>query len=264
MGFYLGVDHAQPGGARPGPGAPGRDLLDRLRARLSRLEPAADARRPGPPDRGRLPRRRGGPASALLLRALPRPARRRTARPEPPPRRSRRGWRWPTKPAEDRVPSPRVRLRADPGRRAAAGGRARRGEGRRPRPRARACCSSSASGCWSAPRASAGSSSTTYELARTLGTIGLVLILFEGGLTAGWKRDPAGARDRDLAGDDRHRGHRGDHRARRGLAVRPLDPRGPDDRLRGRRHRQRRDLRRPARLAPAQARSRARSRASRG
>jgi len=27
-----------------------------------------------------------------------------------------------------------------------------------------------------------------YELARTLGTIGLVLILFEGGLTAGWKQ----------------------------------------------------------------------------
>ncbi len=26
-----------------------------------------------------------------------------------------------------------------------------------------------------------------YELARTLGTIGLILILFEGGLTAGWK-----------------------------------------------------------------------------
>jgi cell volume regulation protein A len=31
-----------------------------------------------------------------------------------------------------------------------------------------------------------GASSSDYELARTLGTIGLILILFEGGLTAGW------------------------------------------------------------------------------
>ena len=45
-----------------------------------------------------------------------------------------RASRSPTRPAENRVRSPRVRLRADPGRRAAARGRARRREGRRPRP----------------------------------------------------------------------------------------------------------------------------------
>ena len=51
------------------------------------------------------------------------------------------------------------------------------------------------------------------ELTRTLGTIGLVLILFEGGLTAGWKEIRPVLADRDLAGDGRHHPHRADRRA---------------------------------------------------
>ena len=49
-----------------------------------------------------------------------------------------------------------------------------------------ACCSSSASGCWPGSDGIGGVEFDDAELARTLGTIGLVLILFEGGLTAGW------------------------------------------------------------------------------
>ena len=43
-----------------------------------------------------------------------------------------------------------------------------------------------------------------YELTRTLGTIGLVLILFEGGLAAGWKEIRPVDRDRGLARVHRH------------------------------------------------------------
>ncbi len=55
-----------------------------------------------------------------------------------------------------------------------------------------------------------------YRAAQTAGTIGLVLILFEGGLTAGWHeiRPVLGTGDR--AGDARHLPDRdGDRRRRR-------------------------------------------------
>ena len=51
----------------------------------------------------------------------------------------------------------------------------------------RASCSSSASGCSWARTASAGSTSATTTSRETIGVIALALILFEGGLTAGWE-----------------------------------------------------------------------------
>ncbi len=92
-----------------------------------------------------------------------------------------------------------------------------------------------------------------YELARTLGTIGLILILFEGGLTAGWGEiQPVLGTAISLATIGTVV-TAADHRLRRRLALRPLDARGAAHRRRRRRDRQRRDLCRPARLAPAQA-----------
>ena len=52
------------------------------------------------------------------------------------------------------------------------------------------------------------------ELTRTLGTIGLVLILFEGGLSAGWREIRPVAGGGDLAR------HRRDDRDRRGRGIR--------------------------------------------
>ena len=60
------------------------------------------------------------------------------------------------------------------------------GQGRRPRPRARSAAVPRARDAARLGGARRDRRSTTYELARTLGTIGLILILFEGGLTAGW------------------------------------------------------------------------------
>ena len=89
------------------------------------------------------------------------------------------------------------------------------------------------------------------ELTRTLGTIGLVLILFEGGLTAGWKEiRPVLATAISLgtlgtiltaliAG------------VRLGLDPRPLDAGGPDPGLGDRRDRLGGDLRRAARVEAA-------------
>ena len=79
-----------------------------------------------------------------------------------------------------------ARQRKRPHRRRAARCRARRLADRgppaaarpRPVPRARACSSG--------PTGSAGSTSTTSQLAESVGVIALALILFEGGLAAGW------------------------------------------------------------------------------
>ena len=91
------------------------------------------------------------------------------------------------------------------------------------------------------------------ELTRTLGTIGLVLILFEGGLTAGWREIRPVLATAISLGDRRHARDRADRRLRRRLAVRPRHARGADRRLGDRRDRQRRDLRRPPRLEAAAA-----------
>src|SRR5438874_13084772 len=48
-----------------------------------------------------------------------------------------------------------------------------------------------------------GHSPHDVELARTIGIVALALILFEGGLAAGWREDPAGARRGALAGGGR-------------------------------------------------------------
>ena len=86
------------------------------------------------------------------------------------------------------------------------------------------------------------------ELARTLGTIALVLILFEGGLTAGWSEI------RPVLGTAASLATIGTAitaalaRARRALDLRPQHARRDDRRRRDRRHRLGRDLRRAAPL----------------
>ena len=91
------------------------------------------------------------------------------------------------------------------------------------------------------------------ELARTLGTIALVLILFEGGLTAGWSEiRPVLGTAASLAtvGHDRDRRRR---RPRRALDLRHRRARRDDRRRRDRRHRLGGDLRRAAPLDPREA-----------
>jgi cell volume regulation protein A len=58
-----------------------------------------------------------------------------------------------------------------------------------------------------------------YRLARLIGTVALVLILFEGGLAAGWAQLRPGAASRAPAGGDRHRGDGSDGRRGRQRAV---------------------------------------------
>ena len=256
-------DDAQPGGPRPGRARRAGELLDRLRASASWSgacsrcsSPRAGSRSASsPPPRC---------CSSPLRRALPRArATRRWAQPaeevEAEPRARRRGQLRPGTVAAV------VRLRADPRRRPAAGRRAARprrsadrvrvpGPAALPRPRD--------AGRLRGDRR--GRVRPTPSSTRTLGTIGLVLILFEGGLTAGWNEI------RPVLGTAVSLATIGTviTAVITGLAAVWLfdlsTARGPDDRLGGGRHRQRRDLRRPARLAPAQAGSRARSRASRG
>ena len=102
------------------------------------------------------------------------------------------------------------------------------------------------------------------ELARTLGTIALVLILFEGGLTAGWSEI------RPVLGTAASLATVGtvvtacDRRPRRALDLRHQRARRDDRRRRDRRHRLGGDLRRAAPLDPRRSGWRARSRASRG
>ena len=88
-------------------------------------------------------------------------------------------------------------------------------------------------------------------MARRIGIVALSLILFEGGLAAGWSEiRPVFGRPLSLAvvGHDRHRR---DRRPRRGRAVRPLDARGAAARLDPRLHGRRGDLRGAARLDAA-------------
>ena len=89
------------------------------------------------------------------------------------------------------------------------------------------------------------------ELTRTLGTIGIVLILFEGGLAAGWQEIRPVLKTAISLAIIGTLLTAADRRARRRLAVRPRDPRGADRRLRDRRDRLGGDLRRPARLDAA-------------
>ena len=102
------------------------------------------------------------------------------------------------------------------------------------------------------------------ELARTLGTIALVLILFEGGLTAGWPEI------RPVLGTAASLATVGTvvTAVVTGLAAKWIfgfgDPRRDAGRRRRRRHRLGRDLRRAAPLDAARSRSPARSRASPG
>src|ERR1044072_3083443 len=89
------------------------------------------------------------------------------------------------------------------------------------------------------------------ELARTLGTIALVLILFEGGLTAGWSEIRAVlGTAAPLAGDGRHRRPRGSGGAGGERDLRPEHARGDAGWRGDRRHRLGRDLRRAAPLDP--------------
>ena len=88
------------------------------------------------------------------------------------------------------------------------------------------------------------------RLTQTLGTIGLVLILFEGGLDRRLARDPTGDRAGDRPRDARHLPHRDGDRPGGDLDLRPQHPAGADPRLGGRRHRLGGDLRRAAQLAP--------------
>ena len=131
------LDDAQPGGARPGPGAP-RGARCWIACAIGflvwSLLAGRSTRRAGSRSASSPPRRC---SSSPCWRALPRARRDGEALQPGSPRRSRRGSRSPTRPAENRVPSPGVRLRADPRRRPPAGRRARGGQGRRPRPGAR-------------------------------------------------------------------------------------------------------------------------------
>ena len=100
-----------------------------------------------------------------------------------------------------------------------------------------------------------------YELARTIGVVALALILFEGGLTAGLRRDPARAAAVAVAGDLRHARHRCHLRLRGGVAVRPEHARGHAARRHHLLHRRRGHLRAAARVdAAPQARAHARGR----
>ena len=93
-----------------------------------------------------------------------------------------------------------------------------------------------------------------YELAQTIGIVALALILFEGGLTAGLHRDPAGARGRRSAWRPSARSITA---VISGVAatgpVRPLAARGPAARRDPLLDRRRRDLRAAARLDAAPA-----------
>ena len=147
----------------------------------------------------------------------------------------------------------RTRRRADPDRRRPARRRHRSGRCWPTGCASPACCCSSASGCSPAPRASAGSSSTTAELARTLGTIALVLILFEGGLTAGWSeiRPVLGTAASLATVGTLATALRGGHR--RALDLRPQRARRDAGRRGDRRHRLGGDLRRAAPLDAGEA-----------
>ena len=104
-----------------------------------------------------------------------------------------------------------------------------------------------------------------YELARTIGVVALALILFEGGLTAGFEeirpvlRPALSLAILGTLGTVRHL------RPRRVLAARPLHARGDAARRDHLGHGRRGDLRAPARVdaaAPASADARGRVRAS--
>ncbi len=228
-----------------------------VRRRLLGLGPDPDGQRPGAADRGRL-RAAAAVLCALLWRAYRDPAALRPAR--PPVRRSRRGCRWPTRRAKARRRTAAsgygrggARPRADPGRRAAARGRTRRREGRRPgsgprpaavpRPRDAGRLGGHRRGRVGRRRRAhphAGHDRPGPDPVR-------------GRADRRLERDPAGARHRGLARQRRHGRDRADHGRRRDLALRPRDARGPDRRLGRGGHRQCRDLRRAARLAPAPA-----------
>ena len=91
------------------------------------------------------------------------------------------------------------------------------------------------------------------ELARTLGTIALVLILFEGGLTAGWSEiRPVLGTAASLATVGTW-STAADRRPRRALDLRHQRARRDDRRRRDRRHRLGRDLRGAAPLDPREA-----------
>ena len=191
MGLYLALGDRQPGLHRPGPGAPRRGLLDRLRGRLHRLEPAAARLRRVPPGRDRLPARRRRPLRAPLPastaaptsapRTCPSRARRRS---------SRRGWRRSTRKSD---PSGRTRVRRwahhdaelilIAGALLAAG---IVGALLADRVRIPGLLLFLGLGMLAGSEGIGGIEFDDAELARTLGTIALVLILFEGGLTAGW------------------------------------------------------------------------------
>ena len=100
-----------------------------------------------------------------------------------------------------------------------------------------------------------------FHLAESIGVIALALILFEGGLTAGWTRDPAGAAAGGQPRARRHADHRRRDRPRGLVAVRVLHGRGPPARLDRGLDRRRRGVLAAARLrAAAAARADARGR----
>ncbi len=132
-----------------------------------------------------------------------------------------------------------------------------------------ACCCSSASGWRSARRARGWidfGPTRDYELARTIGVVALALILFEGGLTAGFEEIRPVLRPSLVARDRRHARHLRAVRLRGVLAVRLLDARGDAARRDHLVHRRRGDLRAPARVdapPPAGAHARGRGRLQR-
>ena len=158
-----------------------------------------------------------------------------------------------------------VRRHADPGRRRFAGAWHRRLARRRPPARAGPGPLPAARNGDRVGRARAGSTSTTASSTRTIGIIALALILFEGGLAAGWREIRPVLSTSALTGGRRTLLTAVIVGLTAAWLLDLLDARGHAARLDRRGHGRRRHLRGPARLeprAPARAHPRGQSPAS--